>query len=66
MAKQETEPLRGPEWLAEYLGVPVQTVYSWRTTGKGPRAIRVGRHLRYRAADVEAWLERQADPAPAA
>jgi len=51
--------------LGEYLGVPVHTIYSWRATGKGPRAYRVGKHLRYRLADVDAWLERQADPTPA-
>lgn len=48
------------EELADYLGVPVATVYQWRTKGTGPRAIKVGRHLRFRAADVDAWLDEQA------
>ncbi len=30
------------------------------TPGTAPR-FRVGRHVRYRRADVEAWLERQYD-----
>lgn len=47
--------------VAEYLGVPVKTIYNWRAEGKGPRGIRVGRHLRYRLADVEAWLDQLAD-----
>ncbi|MRH29645.1 helix-turn-helix domain-containing protein [Microbacterium sp. SYP-A9085] len=34
--------------LSEYLGVPKQTIYSWQATGNGPRATRVGRHLKYR------------------
>jgi excisionase family DNA binding protein len=42
--------------LAEYLGVPVQTVYQWRTKRYGPRGLRVGKHIRYRPADVERWL----------
>ncbi|MEV8396187.1 helix-turn-helix domain-containing protein [Streptomyces sp. NPDC057596] len=46
-----------PETLAEYLGVPVKTVYRWNYTGTGPVFSRVGRHVRYRPADVDAWLK---------
>ena len=59
-------PLLAPPELARQIGVPVKTLYNWRANGKGPRAIRVGKHLRYRAADVDAWLEQQADPISAA
>jgi excisionase family DNA binding protein len=45
--------------LSEYLTIPVTTLYAWRTRDLGPRAIRVGRHLRYRVEDVLAWLEEQ-------
>lgn len=56
-----------PQGLADYLGVPVSTVYGWRHRHEGPRGLRVGRHVRYRRSDVEAWLEAQADrPLPAA
>lgn len=41
------------------MGVPVATVYNWRSTGYGPRGFRVGKHLRYRLADVEAWEDAQ-------
>lgn len=47
--------------LAAYLDVPLSTLQDWRLRGKGPRAIRVGRHLRFRQADVEDWLDRHAD-----
>lgn len=62
---------QGTQELADELGVPVRTVYAWRTQGKGPRAHRIGKHLRYRRRDVEAWLSGQAEerpggPAPAA
>ncbi|RTL67421.1 MAG: DNA-binding protein [Pseudonocardiaceae bacterium] len=42
--------------LAELLGVPAATVYQWRSKGYGPRGLRVGKHVRYRPADVEKWL----------
>ena len=51
--------------VAEYLGIPVHTIYAWRATGKGPRAYVCGKHLRFKASDVSEWLERQADPMPA-
>ncbi len=41
--------------------MPLATVYRWRTRGGGPRGVKVGRHVRYRDADVEAWLEKHAD-----
>ena len=45
------------EDLAEYLGVPVTTVYAWRYHSQGPPGFRVGRHLRFRRSDVEGWIE---------
>lgn len=43
--------------LADYLMVPKATIYVWRRDRKGPPGVRVGRHLRFRTSDVEAWLE---------
>jgi excisionase family DNA binding protein len=51
------EPLLSIDTLAEYVGVPVVTIYRWRTEGKGPCAVRIGRHLRFALSDVRAWLE---------
>lgn len=45
------------EEVAGLLRKPVVTLYDWRHKGKGPKAIMVGRTLRYRPSDVEAWLE---------
>ena len=45
------------EDVAEFLGVPVKTLYRWRTTGYGPRGRRVGRYIRYKPADVLAWVD---------
>ena len=43
--------------LADYLGVPVATVYAWRYRRLGPPGFRVGKHLRFRWSDIERWIE---------
>jgi excisionase family DNA binding protein len=48
------------EDVSSYLGIPVGTLYQWRHRRKGPRAAKVGRHLRYDPADVQAWVKDQA------
>ena len=47
--------------VAEFLGINVNTLYQHRYRGEGPPGYRVGGRIRYRRADVEAWLEKQAD-----
>jgi excisionase family DNA binding protein len=47
--------------VAEYLGVPLATVYGWRSRGVGPVGIRVGKHVRFRRSSVEAFLEDRTD-----
>ncbi|WP_141015421.1 helix-turn-helix transcriptional regulator [Nocardioides sambongensis] len=44
--------------LAAQLGVSVQTLYDLRSQGRGPRGFRVGRELRFRLSEIEAWLAR--------
>ncbi|HEY2176009.1 MAG TPA: helix-turn-helix domain-containing protein [Mycobacteriales bacterium] len=46
--------------MSDFLGVPVGTLRQWRYVGTGPKAYRVGRHLRYSPAEVNRWLEAQA------
>lgn len=47
---------------AELLSVAPATLYAWRHRGLGPRGFRIeGGLVRYRLADVESWLEQQAD-----
>jgi excisionase family DNA binding protein len=60
-ARAESARLVSPEEVAMFLGVPLRTVYRWRSRGDGPRAYRVGRHVRYRVEDVEAWLDEHRD-----
>lgn len=52
-----TDKLWGPKDVAEYLGVPVQTIYQWRTKGYGPTGRRVGKHVRFVPDDVRAWFQ---------
>lgn len=50
-------PLWRAEDVAEYLGVPIKTLYKWRLEKHGPPCARIGRHLRYVPAEVEAWVD---------
>ncbi len=52
--------------VSTVLGIPTGTLYQWRHRHIGPRAYRVGRHLRYREVELDLWLEQQADPRPVA
>jgi excisionase family DNA binding protein len=60
------EPLWSIDDLAAYLGVPVATIYDWRSNGKGPVAHRFGKHLKFAVADVRTWMEGQREPSPGA
>lgn len=55
-------PMADVKAVAEYLDVPVTTLYDQRhhKRGVGALAIKVGRHLRWRWEDIEAWLDEQA------
>jgi predicted DNA-binding transcriptional regulator AlpA len=55
------EPLIDVNELAGYLGLPVSTIYDWRTRGLGPTAYRFGKHLKYAVSDVRVWVEQQRD-----
>ena len=58
------EPMLDVSELASYLGVPVSTVYDWRTRGLGPRAYRFGKHLKFAVSDVRIWIEQQRELDP--
>lgn len=55
------EDLMTTDEVAAHLRIPVQTLYTWRGKGYGPRALKIGKHLRWRPQDVEAWLEEHVD-----
>ena len=49
-----------PNEVADVLQVPAGTLPQWRYLGRGPRYVKIGRHVRYRPTDVEHWIEEQA------
>jgi len=56
LAKDELLTARG---LAAELKVGMRTLKRWRRTGTGPPFVRLGRTVRYRRSDVDAWLKQQ-------
>ena len=51
------KPVLTTSELAAHLGVPVQTIHDLRHARRGPRGFRVGREMRYRVSEVQAWVE---------
>jgi excisionase family DNA binding protein len=54
------------EDIAEELGVPVRSVYAWRSMGVAPKGYKIGKHIRVKRSDLDAWLEQRADQPGAA
>lgn len=61
---QDLEPLLDITELANYLGVPVSTVYDWRSRGHGPVAYRFGKRLKFALSDVREWMQQQRESEP--
>ena len=60
--KQKPAPLPqllSVEELATLLRVPVSTVRYWRLRGEGPKPLKIGRRVRFDAAEVARWIDRQ-------
>jgi excisionase family DNA binding protein len=49
------------EDLADYLGISVQSVYKQRYMGTGPPGYPVGKYVRFKRSQVDAWLESRRD-----
>ncbi len=46
--------------VSHLLQVPVATLRYWRNRGTGPASLKVGAHVRYRGADVRAYVDQLA------
>ena len=68
MSRSAPEPSSGADQLARtrliatdeasaYLGVPPATLRQWVSQEKGPRSYKIGRHRKYRVADLDAFVE---------
>lgn len=59
-ATRSAPVLLTPQEVADMLRIPVRSLYVQRSAGRPtPPGVKIGRHLRYRLADVEAWVEDQ-------
>ncbi len=63
----EFESILSLSELAARLDVTAQPIYDLRSKGRGPHGFRIGRQLKFRASEVDAWLRRleEADTRPA-
>lgn len=52
-----------PEELAQELGSTTGTLANWRSTGKGPKFVRIAGRIHYMRTDVEKWIESQINAA---
>jgi len=51
-----------PKEICSQLHIPEQTFYQWRVKHMGPRAYRIGRHLRINRVDFDIWLASRLEP----
>ncbi|MFI2365655.1 helix-turn-helix domain-containing protein [Promicromonospora sp. NPDC019610] len=59
-AAPAAQVLLTPQEVADLLRIPVRSLYVQRSAGRPtPPGVKIGRHLRYRLSDVEAWIEDQ-------
>ena len=42
---------------AKYLDLKTCTLEAWRCRGGGPRFVKLGRAVRYRQTDLDAWID---------
>lgn len=56
------DPLMTTAQVAEYLAIPLQSLYMLRHRKQGPPAIRLGTGtIRFRKSSVDAWLAERAE-----
>lgn len=57
----DTDNLITTKQAAAYLAVAVHTLDKFRIEGRGPKYLRLGRMIRYRASDIDRWLNEIAE-----
>lgn len=56
------DPLMTTSQVADYLAIPVQSLYMLRHRKQGPPAIKIGAAtIRFRKSEVDAWLTEHAE-----
>lgn len=51
------DPLLNEHDVARITGLSVASVRRWRLLRQGPKYLKIGASVRYRAEDISAWLE---------
>lgn len=46
-----------PAQAAEHLALSTSTLANWRCAGAGPPSVKVGGRVRYRLAELDAWVD---------
>jgi predicted DNA-binding transcriptional regulator AlpA len=59
MADQATEQLFTEKQVSYRLQIALSTLRHWRTTNKGPVAIKLGNRVRYPGKELDKWIEAQ-------
>ena len=52
----EDRTLLNEKQAAERLGVAVKTMQQWRHFGRGPKFAKIGRLVKYRGTDLDAYI----------
>lgn len=52
------DTLMNTRQLCKYLGVTMNSLCELRMRGTGPKFLRIGRHIKYRAKDVREWMNK--------
>ena len=56
-ANKNLETLLNEHDVARITGLSVASVRRWRLLRQGPKYLKIGAAVRYRAGDISAWLE---------
>lgn len=59
----DDDTLLTAEQVAAWLTLPEKTLAHWRTSRKGPLPVTTGTRVRYRVADLRAWLHLEVEAA---
>jgi len=57
---KDQRPLATTEQVATYLNLSVSSLHDLRRRSRAPKAFKVGRSLRWKWSDIDAWLESKA------
>ena len=63
---EQDHTLLSTKLLSRRWNIAPRTLERWRAEGRGPQFVRIGRHVRYRQADILAFEAKHSETAKAA